>query len=102
MPKKIFVTGGAGFIGSNLCEKLLKLNYKVTALDNLKTGRIRFLKNCSKSKNFKFIKLDLKNKKKVIKIIENNSIIFHLSANADVQFGIQNRFIDGISRVFRW
>lgn len=94
MPKKIFVTGGAGFIGSNLCEKLLKLNYKVIALDNLKTGRISFLKNCLKNKNFKLIKLDLKNKKKVIKIIENNSIIFHLSANADVQFGIQNRFID--------
>ena len=90
----VYVTGGAGFIGSNLCEKLLLLNYKVIALDNFKTGKYFFLKECLKNSNFQIKKIDLKNKKKLINIIKPNSIIFHLSANADLQFGINNRIID--------
>lgn len=90
----IYVTGGAGFVGSNLCEKLLLLNYKVIALDNFKTGKYFFLKKCSQNSNFQIKKIDLKNKKKLINTIKPNSIIFHLSANADLQFGINNRIID--------
>jgi UDP-glucose 4-epimerase len=91
--KLVYVTGGAGFVGSNLCENLIKLNYKVVALDNLKTGRKFFLKEILKNKNFKFIKIDLK-KKNIEKIISKNSYVVHLSANADLRFGIKNRFID--------
>lgn len=90
----IYVTGGAGFVGSNLCEKLLLLKYKVVALDNFKTGRKFFLKKCLQNSNFQIKKLDLKNKKKLISAIKPNSVIFHLSANADLQFGIDNRLID--------
>ena len=90
----IYVTGGAGFIGSNLCDHLIKENYNVIALDNLKTGKLSFLKNLKKKKNFKFINIDLKNKDKLIQLIKKNSIVFHLSANADVRNGINNRNID--------
>jgi UDP-glucose 4-epimerase len=90
----IYVTGGAGFIGSNLCDHLVKKNYNVIALDNLKTGKLFFLKNLKNKKNFKFINIDLKNKNKLTQLIKKNSIVFHLSANADVRNGINNRYID--------
>ena len=60
---KIYVTGGAGFIGSNLCTELVKKNYQVIAIDNLSTGNLNFIKNLFKKKNFKFFKINLNNKK---------------------------------------
>ena len=56
--KTIMVTGGAGFIGSHLCEKLLKQNYKVFCIDNLHTGNIKNLDGQSTSnvKNSKWCK----------------------------------------------
>ena len=48
----VYVTGGAGFIGSNLCEKLIKLKYKVVALDNLRTGKKFFFKENYKTQKF--------------------------------------------------
>ena len=58
------VTGGAGFIGSHLCEKLLKLGHNVIAIDNLVCGHINNLNKCFKSKNFKLIKSSILNPKK--------------------------------------
>ena len=54
--KKILVTGGAGFLGSNLCRKLLELGHQVTALDNLSTGRLENILDLMQNKNFNFIK----------------------------------------------
>ena len=60
---KILITGGAGFIGSNLCDYLLEKNNKLVILDNLETGNI---KNLLKSKNkIKFFKVDITNMKKL-------------------------------------
>ena len=59
--KKILVTGGAGFLGGNLCHKLIELGYHVTALDNLSTGRIENILDLKQNKNFKFIKHDIIN-----------------------------------------
>ena len=50
--KKCIVTGGAGFIGSNLVEKLIKLNFKVNVIDNLSTGLKSNLKDFEKKINF--------------------------------------------------
>ena len=62
---KCLITGGAGFIGSNLVDRLLKLGHKITVLDNLSTGR---LSNLSKVKNkIKFINVDISNSEKSIK-----------------------------------
>lgn len=62
MIKKILVTGGAGFVGSNLCEYLVKdKNNFVIALDNLSTGNIKNLDSLLKLKNFKFIEHNIQN-----------------------------------------
>jgi len=89
--KTALITGCAGFIGSNLVEKLLKKNYKVIGVDNLSTGKLDNIKNNLKNKNFFFYKLDLLNFKKNSFIFKKNiSIVFHLAANADVRYGFKN------------
>ena len=66
MKKKLIVTGGAGFIGSHLVDKLVNQKYDVLVIDNLVNGQI---KNLSKSyKKIKFIKADIRNFKKNRKI----------------------------------
>ena len=55
------VTGGAGFIGSNLCEALLEMGYRVRCLDDLSTGHIENIEPFRKNSNFDFIKGDIKN-----------------------------------------
>ena len=57
--KKIIVTGGAGFIGANLCRRLLKDGHYITCLDNLCTGRRENIKNLERNPKFNFIKLDI-------------------------------------------
>ena len=55
MSKLILITGGAGFIGSNLCKRLLKEGNKIICIDNLYTGQMRNIEQLLKEKNFKFI-----------------------------------------------
>ncbi|MFH1354601.1 MAG: UDP-glucuronic acid decarboxylase family protein [Candidatus Omnitrophota bacterium] len=57
--KTVVITGGAGFIGSHLCDRLLAEGFKVICLDNLITGSLRNLKQLLDNKNFKFIKHDV-------------------------------------------
>ncbi len=59
--KRVLVTGGAGFLGSHLCNELIKQNFYVIALDNLYTGRLSNIKDLLENKNFKFIKHDIIN-----------------------------------------
>src|SRR5665213_1969042 len=59
MPKKILVTGGAGFIGSHLCERLIKEGHSVTCLDNFFTGRKENIEQLLSHKNFKLIEQDV-------------------------------------------
>ena len=58
--KKVLITGGSGFIGSHMCDQLLKKKIKIVGLDNLSTGNKKFLIEAKKNKNFKFYKLILK------------------------------------------
>ena len=79
---KIIVTGGAGFIGSHLVDRLVEFKHKVTVLDNLSTGR---LKNLNKSKNkIKFHKVDLAKKNKWQDLFKNVDCVFHLAGLADI------------------
>jgi len=57
--KTILITGGAGFIGSHLCEYLIKQGHKIICLDNLFTGSKKNVSHLIKSKNFKFVKHDI-------------------------------------------
>ena len=54
------VTGGAGFIGSNLCEAILKLGYRVRCLDDLSTGKMSNVELFADDPNYEFIKGDIK------------------------------------------
>jgi UDP-glucose 4-epimerase len=90
LKKKVIVTGCAGFIGSNLVDLLLKKNFSVLGIDNLSTGHLRNLDDANKNKNFHFVKLDLLDIKKIKNLFKNIDMVFHLAANADVRYGIDN------------
>jgi len=90
LTKKILVTGCAGFIGSNLVDHLLSHDNNVIGVDNFSTGRIQFLTNALRNSNFLLYKHDLLDIKKLPEIFENIDIVYHLAANADVRFGIDN------------
>ena len=86
--KRALVTGGCGFIGSHLVEKLIKLNYEVIIIDNLSTGR---LENINNFKNkCKFYKVDITNIKQIDKHFKNVDVVFHCAALADIVPSIQN------------
>ena len=91
--KKAVVTGCSGFIGSHVCDYLLKKNYYVIGLDNLSTGNKKFNAKAKFSNNFKFYKIDLLNDK-IDKYFKKVDIVFHLAANADVRFGLNHRSKD--------
>ncbi len=79
----ILVTGGSGFIGSNIVDALLDEDYAVKVVDNLTTGRIENLNNAKKNKNFNFIKGDIRNFDN--KILNGVDTIFHEAAQIDVR-----------------
>ena len=56
---RILITGGAGFIGSHLCDRLLKEGHQVVAVDNIKTGRLANITHLVGISDFSFIKYDL-------------------------------------------
>jgi|TARA_B110000014_G_scaffold260275_1_gene249702 UDP-glucose 4-epimerase len=85
--KKVLVTGGCGFIGSHLTEKLIELGYEVTIIDNLSTGRLENIKKFKKK--LKFFKLDIIEKNKIEKYFKNIDIVFHCAALADIVPSIQ-------------
>lgn len=77
--KKIIITGGAGFIGSHLCDALVEKGYKVICVDNLVTGARKNISRLEKNKNFKFLKLDVAKDEIKEKDI---GYIFHLASPA--------------------
>src|SRR4051794_12541628 len=81
------VTGAAGFIGSNLADRLLQLGHQVVGFDNFSTGRELFLENASKSPAFRLVRGDLLDTQAVNAAMQGIDLVFHLAANADVRFG---------------
>ncbi|MEK7526501.1 MAG: SDR family NAD(P)-dependent oxidoreductase [Patescibacteria group bacterium] len=88
--KKALVTGGAGFIGSHLCEQLIANGYQVTALDNLFAGSLKNLQNISKNKNFRFIKGDVRDEKLIDHEVKRHDIVYHLAAIVGVTVVVNN------------
>ncbi len=89
---RILITGGAGFIGSNLIKELLNQNNFVVCLDNLSVGSERNIKEFSDNENFVFIKGDIRDLNLIKKIMKNYSIdyISHQAARVSVPRSIKN------------
>lgn len=84
---RYLVTGGAGFIGSSLVDRLLSLGHEVVAYDNFSTGFREFIKDASIKLNFSLVEGDLLDLPKLTATARGCDFVFHLAANADVRFG---------------
>jgi UDP-glucose 4-epimerase len=87
---KYFVSGAAGFIGSNVVDYLLENDYEVVGYDNLSTGRKEFLEKALLEKKFKFINGDINDKSSLANAMKGCDFVFHFAANADVRFGLEH------------
>jgi UDP-glucose 4-epimerase len=87
---RCFVTGCAGFIGSNLVDRLLHNGHQVVGYDNFSTGRPEFLTEAQKSPDFHLMRGDLLDLGCLTQAIGGVEFVFHLAANADVRFGTQH------------
>lgn len=87
---KTFVTGGAGFIGSHLVDRLLKDGHEVVAYDNFSTGQRKFLERASLSHAFRLVEGDVLDLENLTNEMAGCEFVFHLAANADVRFGTEH------------
>lgn len=86
----ILITGGAGFIGSHLAEKLLARGHQITALDNLSTGRLENVFHLQKRDDFELVVDTVMNEDAVREQVEGKDWIIHLAAAVGVQYIIDN------------
>ena len=89
-PAKCFVTGAAGFIGSNLADRLLALGHQVVGFDNFCTGQEWFLESALRHPAFQLIRGDLLDLDDTARAMRGCEVVFHLAANADVRSGIEH------------
>jgi UDP-glucose 4-epimerase len=84
---RIFVTGAAGFIGSNMVDRLLAAGHTVVGFDNFSTGQRRFLENALAHPQFNLVQGDLLERNALSKAMAGADLVIHFAANADVRFG---------------
>jgi len=87
---RYFVTGAAGFIGSNLADRLLSDGHSVVGYDNFSTGQEEFIELALQNKNFTLVRADILDLPALTKAMRGTDFVFHLAANADVRFGTEN------------
>lgn len=90
MKSKIIVTGGAGFIGSHLVDRLIVDGNEVTVIDNLSSGKMEFIEHHDQDPNLKLVKLDMLELEKLKHAIKGADTVYHLAANPDVRLGAEN------------
>ena len=86
---RILVTGGAGFIGSHLCERLLKDEHQVDAIDDLSTGNADNLRNCQEYRQFTFYNDSVLNETTMYTLIDKCDMVYHLAAAVGVQLIVE-------------
>ncbi len=82
---KVLITGGAGFIGSHLAQRLLGQGCEVVAIDDLSTGRLENLSKANEHENFKFVLDSVRNTETMHILIEQCDVVYHLAAAVGVQ-----------------
>ena len=82
---KIFITGGAGFVGSNMTDRLLQDGHEVVVYDNGSTGSERFLDAAKKYSRFHLIWGDILNELTLKEAMKGCDFVFHFAANADIR-----------------
>lgn len=88
--RKILVTGGAGFIGSNLCEELVKKGNYVVCLDNFSTGRIENIQGLLDNNRFKLIEGDIRNLDTCLEAVNGVDVVFHEAALGSIPRSIDD------------
>lgn len=90
MTQHFLVTGGAGFIGSHLCELLLKKDHHVVAIDNLSTGRLENIQHLLHSPGFQFVRENITNTQVLDRLTSEAEVIIHLAAVVGVKLIVED------------
>jgi UDP-glucose 4-epimerase len=91
---RYFVTGGVGFIGSHLVDRLMVEGNRVTVFDNLSSGKKEFIEQHMGKRNFKLVEADLLDVDKVKGTVRGHDVVFDLAANPEARWGIENTELD--------
>lgn len=91
---KCLVTGGAGFIGSHLAERLLADGNTVTVYDNLSLGKKEWLEGVTGHASYRFVQADLLDLTALAEATRSHDIVFHLGANTDIRVGHEDTDLD--------
>lgn len=105
--KTALITGGAGFIGSHLCDFYLEKGYAVLALDDLSTGRLENLDEALKSERFRLIECDVRDDAAVCAAVQTADLVVHLAARVGLKIVVESALetlnvnVDGTATVLR-
>jgi UDP-glucose 4-epimerase len=97
---KILITGGAGFVGSHLADKLINEGHEITVIDDLSTGRYANVEHLEGSKNFRLIIDTVLNEKLMEELIRDTDRVFHMASAVGVRL-IMERPVKTIETIFR-
>jgi UDP-glucose 4-epimerase len=87
---RVLITGGAGFIGSHLCEALLQRGHHVVAIDNLSTGRLENIAHLRSLPHFQFVRETITNTQVLDRLTSQADVVIHLAAAVGVQLIVEN------------
>jgi UDP-glucose 4-epimerase len=87
---RVLVTGGAGFIGSHIVDRLVRDGYRVRVVDNLSSGRVENVKRHLESNSVELIVGDLKDPQVALRAVEGVDVVFHFAANPEVRVSTTN------------
>jgi UDP-glucose 4-epimerase len=90
---KILVTGGAGFIGSHLVDRLLSEGFEVTVLDDFSAGQMQNVSHHMNAKEFHFVRGDIRDAGLAKKVVEDVDAVFHEAALVDVGLSVKEPFL---------